>query len=462
MTQDQCVFIRGFRVKRALFGIRLIQIGSGSDAQRSPYRYPTVQSDNGLRKLSDTIRPPINSQRTLQSDEGLHNTSSFLGDDSHIVGSLDAMRPPIHHENTQRSPYRDPTSSNDGLPRASSDDSRGSSSGLDTIGPTVDHENTQRSPYQHPTVQVNGLRNKSPSLGDLNIGGSSSSLDTIGPPINDENFNDENLNDNDENLDDENPNYENLNDENLDSEHFNDEDLDYENLDDGNLNNYENLSDENLQRSPHRHPTLQRNDGLHDASSFLGDDSHVGGPGSNSNTIGPPINHDNPPYRHPTLQRNDYLRSASSFLSDDSHVRGSSSSLDTIDPRINHENPQFPYPSSTALQSNGSISNASSMTSLSYNSLIGVPNDIAAVRPPGSQDTSPLSVRKDLHGSHTRMSGTMGLPPGAQPPVLLLPPQELHYEDEEFDYILAYYSGGDETAGSESRSRWDTSRGRLR
>jgi hypothetical protein len=81
----------------------------------------------------------------------------------------------------------------------------------------------------------------------------------------------------------------------------------------------------------------------------------------------------------------------------------------------------------------------------------------------GSQDTSPLSVKKkDLRGSHTpRMSGTMGSMsslPGAQPREPSSSPQELHHEDE-FDYISAYYSaGGDETAGSppsytESRAR---------
>jgi hypothetical protein len=80
-----------------------------------------------------------------------------------------------------------------------------------------------------------------------------------------------------------------------------------------------------------------------------------------------------------------------------------------------------------------------------------------------SQDTSPLSVRKkDLRGSHTpRTSGTTGPmspPPGAQPPELSSPPQEMHNEDE-FDYISAYYSAGaDEPASSppsytESRAR---------
>ena len=70
-----------------------------------------------------------------------------------------------------------------------------------------------------------------------------------------------------------------------------------------------------------------------------------------------------------------------------------------------------------------------------------------------SQDISPLTVRKkDLRGSHTpRTSGTMGsmpLPSGAQPPEPSSSPQELHNEDE-FDYISAYYSaGGDELAGA--------------
>jgi hypothetical protein len=79
-----------------------------------------------------------------------------------------------------------------------------------------------------------------------------------------------------------------------------------------------------------------------------------------------------------------------------------------------------------------------------------------------SQDTSPLSIRKDLRGPHTpRTSGTIGpmsLPSGAQAPEPSSSPQELHNEDE-FDYISAYYSaGGDEPAipppsYAESRSR---------
>ncbi|KAI0270911.1 hypothetical protein BGY98DRAFT_1100578 [Russula aff. rugulosa BPL654] len=196
------------------------------------------------------------------------------------------------------------------------------------IGPPINYENIQHSPYRHPALQRNnGLHNKSSFLSDdpnIRVGGSS--LDMIGPPVNNENFIDENP------------------------------------------------------QSSYRHPTLQRNNGLYSTSSFLGDDSHIGGPGS---TIGPPINHENPPYRHPTLQRNHYLRSASSLLGDRSYMGGSSSSLDTI-VLINHENPQLlQYPSSTSLQSNGSMYNASFMTSPSYNSLIEVTNDIAEARSAG-------------------------------------------------------------------------------
>jgi hypothetical protein len=86
ITQDQCVFIRGFRVKRALFQIRLIRIGSSRDdknPQRSPYRNNSV-----------------------------HNASSFLGDGSHIGGSssnLDTIGPPINYENPQLRPYTSST-----------------------------------------------------------------------------------------------------------------------------------------------------------------------------------------------------------------------------------------------------------------------------------------------------------------------------------------------------------------
>ena len=102
----------------------------------------------------------------------------------------------------------------------------------------------------------------------------------------------------------------------------------------------------------------------------------------------PPIKNENlqrSPYRHPTLQRkdsNDGLNNASStaFLDDDSEslIGGSSSSLDTIRPPAKHENRQLlPYSSSSTLQSNGSLCNASFMTSASHNSSIEVPNYIA-------------------------------------------------------------------------------------
>ena len=85
------------------------------------------------------------------------------------------------------------------------------------------------------------------------------------------------------------------------------------------------------------------------------------------------------PFRRRT-QRNNGLRSAPSSLSYNDH-RGSSSSLDTIRP-INHENSHWqllPYPSSTTLPNNGSVYNASFMTSPSYGSLMEVLNDIAEV-----------------------------------------------------------------------------------
>jgi hypothetical protein len=83
-------------------------------------------------------------------------------------------------------------------------------------------------------------------------------------------------------------------------------------------------------------------------------------------------------YRRRTAQRNNGLHNASSILGDNSHIGGSSSSLGTIRSPTNHE-----YPSSTALQSNGSIYDASFMTSPSYDTLIQVPNDIAEVCLPG-------------------------------------------------------------------------------
>jgi hypothetical protein len=66
------------------------------------------------------------------------------------------------------------------------------------------------------------------------------------------------------------------------------------------------------------------------------------------------------------------LRNRDAFL-------GSSSSLDTT-----YINPQLlPHPSAITLQSNGSVYNASFMTTPSYDSLIEILNDIAEVCPPG-------------------------------------------------------------------------------
>ena len=110
------------------------------------------------------------------------------------------------------------------------------------------------------------------------------------------------------------------------------------------------------------HVSEPGDNGLRKASSSLGDNSHIGS--SSSSTLdmtGPSINDENPQrslYRHHTLQRNGSLRS-------------STSSLDTIRPHIDCENRRLrPYSSSTDLQSNGSLYNASFMTSPSCDSLI--------------------------------------------------------------------------------------------
>lgn len=86
--------------------------------------------------------------------------------------------------------------------------------------------------------------------------------------------------------------------------------------------------------------------------------------------------------------------------------------------------------------------------------------------PVGSRDVSPLSVRKkELRGSpntpRTSVSGTfspMSPPPGAQPPVLAPSLAQEQQQEDEFDYISAYYSAGADDAASppsytESRAR---------
>ncbi|KAI0270906.1 hypothetical protein BGY98DRAFT_231093 [Russula aff. rugulosa BPL654] len=101
-------------------------------------------------------------------------------------------------------------------------------------------------------------------------------------------------------------------------------------------------------------------------------------------TIRPPVKNENPQrfsYRHSTLQRNDW---------------GSSSSLDTIRPPNTHENPQLlPYPSSTTLQSNGSVSNASFMTSPSHDSFFEVRNYIVEIRSEDAFDEDTTNITHD-------------------------------------------------------------------
>ena len=101
--------------------------------------------------------------------------------------------------------------------------------------------------------------------------------------------------------------------------------------------------DEVPQRSPYR---LRRNSNLRNAS--YGDDLLNGS--SSLDTIGL----QRPPSPCFTLQRNDGLRSTSD--DDDTLIGGSSSALHMIFSGV-------PYPSSTALQSNGDLSNALFMTS---------------------------------------------------------------------------------------------------
>jgi hypothetical protein len=379
----------------------------------------------------------------IERNDGLRSASSFLGDDSLIGGSstsLDTVRP----DKNLRSPYRHPPlprhpnlPRNDGLRSASSflgDDLHigrfgGSSSSLDTIGPpiiAINDENLQCSPYQHPTLprrpvfpRDDGLRSASSFLGDdLHIGrfgGSSSSLDAIGAPINDENLQ-------------HSPNRHPARprrpvfprDDGLRSaSSFLGDDLHIGRFG-GSSSSLDairsTINDENLQRSPNRHPTrprrpvFPRDDGLRSASSFPGDDLHIrrfGGSSSSLDAIGPPINDENlqrSPNRHPTrpqhsvFPRDDGLRSASSFLGDDLHIGrfgGSSSSLDAIRLPTNDENPQFrPYSSFSDLQSNGSVCSVSFATSPSYESLIEVSNEIAKA---GSKDTSRGRLRQGYY-----------------------------------------------------------------
>jgi hypothetical protein len=134
---------------------------------------------------------------------------------------------------------------------------------------------------------------------------------------------------------------------------------------------------------PHPHP--------HPPSQF----AHVGSQQSSSHTgrgISPPRRHG---HGVPSI-----VYPLSPFHGGDPHIGGSSSSLVTIGPPTNHEHPQLrPYPSSTALQSNGSVCNASFITSPSdYASPTEVRNDIAEVRLPEHDHSlqSYLASSKDM------------------------------------------------------------------
>ena len=134
--EDQCVFIRGFRVKRVLFGIAVI-------------------AAEGCRDVKDPQRSPFR-RRTFQRNDELRGTPSSLGANSHIGGSsssLDSIWPPINDENPQLLPYRVSSTtlqSNESLYNASS-------SSLDTIRPPINRENPQLLPYpSSTTVQSNG------------------------------------------------------------------------------------------------------------------------------------------------------------------------------------------------------------------------------------------------------------------------------------------------------------------
>jgi hypothetical protein len=83
-TGNQCVFIRGFRARRVLFGIRVIQIGSGT-TDGNPRR--THRRNLGLR---------------FGLRFGLRNESSS---DSHIRGSSLDTNVPIKHEKPQLRRY---------------------------------------------------------------------------------------------------------------------------------------------------------------------------------------------------------------------------------------------------------------------------------------------------------------------------------------------------------------------
>ena len=125
---DQCVFIRGFRVKRMPFGIKVIGAVSGAADEISPNR------DRRPRKRNNRLR----------------NAASSLGDDS--IGGSSSSLDTIADENPQRSPYK----------RDSLDDSLstlshiwGSSSSVDTIRPLIrpnNHENPQLHPYPSSTT----------------------------------------------------------------------------------------------------------------------------------------------------------------------------------------------------------------------------------------------------------------------------------------------------------------------
>ena len=111
---DQCVFIRGFQVKRSLFRIKPIRIGSHRvDEDRQPYRIS--ERKDGLRKTLDPL---------------------VLGSSSSSLSSSSIVSP--DHENSQRN--------RDGGLRNTL--TRGSRSSLDKPPMSI---NPRLSLYRHPT-----------------------------------------------------------------------------------------------------------------------------------------------------------------------------------------------------------------------------------------------------------------------------------------------------------------------
>ena len=116
-TADQCVFIRGFQVKRSLFRIKPIRIGSDRvDEDRQPYRIVSEEQKDRLRNTFDPLvlgssSSSLSSSSTLATVVSPGHENSQRNRDGGLFtrGSRLSLDEPPISINPRLSLYRHPT-----------------------------------------------------------------------------------------------------------------------------------------------------------------------------------------------------------------------------------------------------------------------------------------------------------------------------------------------------------------